>query len=139
MILGIDHIGLAAADPGKAAAFLEALQMSPAESGPADDYGVSCQFWRFPGQPAMPAIEVVSPTRDDSAVAGRLTRDGPGLYHVAFAVQGIEAELNRLRAAGYSAVDSEPRRGARSGMRVAFMYARRPLGLLIELVQYGDE
>ena len=139
MILGIDHIGVAAADPGQAAAFLDALEMSPSESGPADDYGVACQFWRYPGQPAMPAIEIVSPTRDDSAIAGRLTRHGPGLYHVAFAVQGIEAELNRLRGAGFSAVDSVPRRGARSGMRVAFMYARRPVGLLIELVQYGDQ
>jgi methylmalonyl-CoA/ethylmalonyl-CoA epimerase len=136
VILGIDHIGVATADPAQAATFLDALEMSPAESGPADDYGVACQFWRFPGQPAMPAIEVVWPARDDSAIAGRLARNGPGLYHVAFAVQGIEAELDRLREAGFSAVDRAPCRGAMSGMRVAFMYARRPVGLLIELVEY---
>jgi methylmalonyl-CoA/ethylmalonyl-CoA epimerase len=138
VILGIDHIGVATSDPAQAAAFLDALEMSPAESGPAEDYGVACQFWRYPGQPAMPAIEIVSPTQDDSAIAGRLTRDGPGLYHIAFAVQGIEAELNRLRAASFSTVDSSPRCGAIRGMRVAFMYARRPAGLLIELVEYGD-
>lgn len=137
MILGIDHIGVAVADPAQAATFLDALQMTRADSGPAEDYGVACQFWRYPEQPAMPAIEIVSPTRDESAIAGRLTRHGPGLYHVAFAVQGIEAEMDRLRAAGFTAVDSAPRRGARTGMRVAFMYARRPLGLLIELVEYG--
>jgi len=136
VILGIDHVGLATDDPGAAGAFMAILGMDKAGQGVADSYGVACEFWQYSGGTDGVAIEIVSPVRENSAVTGRLSRSGPGLYHIAFAVDDIEAELDRLRRNGFSAVDARPCQGARTGMRVAFMYLRRPTGVLIELVQH---
>ncbi|KUO18767.1 VOC family protein [Streptomyces dysideae] len=134
MIIGLDHVGLATADPAGAGSLLALLGLSLEDQGTAADYGVECEFWT----PAKggPTVELVSPRDDDTAVNGRLARKEQGLYHVAFEVDHLEGELDRLGREGFVLVDQEPRAGARSGMRVAFLYARRPAGLLIELVEY---
>ncbi|MFF8277401.1 VOC family protein [Streptomyces sp. NPDC015346] len=136
MILRIDHIGLATDDPVGVAAFMTALGMRKYDDGHVDDYGVACEFWQFSGGSGNPAVEIVSPDQDNSAISGRLERQGPGLYHVAFEVDDIESEMARLRGHGFTAVDGEPCKGAREGMRVVFLYARPPAGLLVELVHY---
>jgi methylmalonyl-CoA/ethylmalonyl-CoA epimerase len=136
VILGIDHIGLATDDPGAVGVFMAALGMHKSDEGVADGYGVACEFWQHAAGTGQLAMEIVSPARPDSAIAGRLTRSGPGLYHVAFAVDDLEEECARLRKNGFTAVDAEPHQGARSGMRVMFMYLRGPASLLIELVHY---
>ena len=118
-------------------AAMSALGMRVFDGGVADDYGVACEFWRHPGGSGQPAIELVAPARHDSAVTDYLSRKGPGLYHVAFEVDDVEFELARLKESGFVAVDRQPCAGARAGMRVAFMYVRKPAGLLIELVQYS--
>ena len=135
MILGIDHVGIITEDPAGAGKFLTALGMHASDAGIAEGYGVACEFWQQ-GQARQPAVEIVSPARDGSAVSDRLTKSGPGLHHVAYEVTGIDDERARLRQAGYIEVDREPYDGARPGMRVIFMYAPRPAGLLIELVEY---
>ncbi|GAA2463840.1 hypothetical protein GCM10010434_000410 [Winogradskya humida] len=133
VILGIDHIGLATDDPGGVAPFLALLGMNPSDSGHAAAYGVTCDFWQSPGA----CVEVVSPAAEDSAVGKYLTSRGPGLYHLAFEVDDLPADLAVLRAGGFVALDDQPVAGARDAMTVAFLYLRKPAGLLVELVQYA--
>jgi methylmalonyl-CoA/ethylmalonyl-CoA epimerase len=137
VIIGIDHIGLATEDPGGVAAFLTALGLGKDDEGIADAYGVACEFWSHPAAGGQPAIELVTPVREDSALSDHFTRRSPSLYHVAFEVDDLDAELVRLRGHGLVPVDAAPCAGARAGMRVAFMYVPKPAALLIELVQYG--
>jgi len=137
VILRIDHVGLVTDDPAAVGASLAELGLRPAGGGTADGYGVACEFWRHDGPPGAPAVEVVSPLTDGSAVTGHLARKGPGLYHLAFEVDDLVAELARLRAAGFVAVDRQPCAGALPGMRVAFLYLARPADLLVDLVQYA--
>ncbi|MDQ1745268.1 MAG: methylmalonyl-CoA/ethylmalonyl-CoA epimerase [Pseudonocardiales bacterium] len=137
MIIGIDHIGLATEDPGGVAAFLTALGLGKDDEGIAESYGVACEFWSHPSAGGQPAIELVTPVREDSALSDHFTRRLPSLYHVAFEVDDLDAELARLRGHRLVPVDAEPCAGARPGMRVAFMYVPKPAALLIELVQYG--
>jgi methylmalonyl-CoA/ethylmalonyl-CoA epimerase len=136
VILGIDHVGLVTEDAEGVGEFMTALGMDRVEFGTADAFGVSCDFWQFGGSPALPAVEVVAPVRDDSAVANTLARNGPGLYHIAFEVDDLVGELTRLRGNGFVPVDAEPCKGARPGMTVAFLYLRKPAGVLVELVHY---
>lgn len=134
MILGIDHIGLATDDPDAVGSFLTVLGMRLIDDGVAAAYGVTYHFWQHPGD--RPAVELVAPAKNDSAVTGYLSRKGPGLYHIAFEVDDVEFELTKLKES-FVPVDSTPCAGARQGMQVAFMYLRKPAGLLIELVQYS--
>lgn len=143
MILGIDHVGLATNDAVGAGVFLAALGMRKAESGVAEHYGVACDFWEYPaldnsapGAPGGPAIETVCPIRDNSSVSERLAQNLFGLYHIAFRVDDIQSEIDRLRDSGFFIINAHPHDGARSGMRVAFMYAKKPASLVVELVQY---
>ncbi|MFF6908738.1 VOC family protein [Streptomyces sp. NPDC012389] len=137
MILGIDHIGLATAEPDRTGAQLSALGLHRTDEGTADAYRVACSFWSLPGDPAGAAVELVSPTGPGSAVEGRLRGPGPGFYHLALTVDDLAEETARLRASGFLVLDAEPCRGARPGMRVVFVYAPEPADLLVELVHYA--
>ncbi|MFJ7944790.1 VOC family protein [Streptomyces sp. NPDC096354] len=137
MILRIDHVGFATEEPEAAAAAMSALGLGREHRGTAEAYGVACDFWAPGGERDSTAIELVSPTRPDSAVSGRVAGGG-GLYHLAVEVDDLVAELARLRKEGFHPMDREPCAGARPGMQVAFVYAKRPVGLIVELVQYDS-
>ncbi len=81
-------------------------------------------------------LELIEPTSHDSGVARFLERRGPGLHHIAYRTEDIEAELERLRNAGWRLIDEAPRTGAR-GHRVAFIHPDATGGVLVELVQHG--
>jgi methylmalonyl-CoA/ethylmalonyl-CoA epimerase len=63
-----------------------------------------------------------------------LERNGPGLHHVAYGTDDIEAALEAVRAAGLALIDEQPRTGIR-GSRVAFVHPKSTGGVLTELVQ----
>jgi methylmalonyl-CoA epimerase len=79
-------------------------------------------------------LELLAPTRDDSAVARFLAQRGPGMHHLCYRVPDIRAELERYRAAGARLVDSVPRPGA-AGHLVAFIHPRSTGGVLVELLE----
>ncbi|MDH6140067.1 methylmalonyl-CoA/ethylmalonyl-CoA epimerase [Kitasatospora sp. GP30] len=134
MIVRLDHVGVATGDPQGAGDLLAALGLTAGDRGNAETYGVSCDFWQ--ADKGGCAVELVAPLNDEAAISRRLAEHGPGLYHIAFEVDDVVAELERLRGLGLVPVDREPQPGARPGMWVAFVYAKRPAGLLIELVEY---
>ena len=81
-------------------------------------------------------LELLAPTRDDSAVAKFLAKRGPGMHHLCYRVPDIAAELDRYRAAGARLIDEVPRPGA-AGHLVAFIHPKSTGGVLTELLQAG--
>ena len=79
-------------------------------------------------------VELLSPLGEDTPVGKFLARKGPGLHHVAYAVEDIEATLEQLSAAGIELIDAKPRVGIR-GSHVAFLHPRSTGGVLTEIVQ----
>ena len=79
-------------------------------------------------------VELLRPLGPDTAVGKFLARSGPGLHHVAYAVDDIDATLPRLTAAGIQLIDAEPRVGIRDS-RVAFLHPRSTGGVLTEIVE----
>jgi methylmalonyl-CoA epimerase len=79
-------------------------------------------------------LELLAPTRDDSAVAKFLSRRGPGMHHLCYRVDDVAAELARWREAGAQLIDPEPRPGA-GGHRVAFLHPKSTGGVLVELLE----
>jgi methylmalonyl-CoA epimerase len=82
-------------------------------------------------------VELLSPLGEDTPVGKFLARKGPGLHHVAYAVEDIEATLEQLSAAGIELIDAKPRVGIR-GSHVAFLHPRSTGGVLTEIVQPSD-
>jgi methylmalonyl-CoA epimerase len=82
-------------------------------------------------------VELLAPLGEDTPVGKFLARQGPGLHHVAYQVEDIEATLEQLRQAGLQLIDEQPRTGIR-GSRVAFMHPRASQGVLTEIVQPAE-
>lgn len=76
-------------------------------------------------------VELLVPTSEDSAIAKHLKQRGPGLHHVAFYVDDLDAELARLIAKGYRVVTG-PKPGA-DNKRIAFLHPSDTAKVLVEL------
>ncbi|TMK57237.1 MAG: methylmalonyl-CoA epimerase [Actinobacteria bacterium] len=79
-------------------------------------------------------VQLLRPTRPDSAVAKFLEKNGEGLHHVGYRVENCAAALEQVKAAGHRVIDEEPRPGSR-GTIVAFVHPKAIHGTLIELVE----
>jgi methylmalonyl-CoA/ethylmalonyl-CoA epimerase len=83
-------------------------------------------------------IELLEPTSDDSPIAKFLEKNGPGIHHLAYEVEDIEAAIARLKAEGARMIDETPRCGAHN-TRIAFVHPKSSQGVLTELCQCGHE
>jgi len=77
-------------------------------------------------------IELLEPAADDTPIAKFLAKRGPGIHHICFAVDDIDAMLERCRTAGVRLIDETPRIGA-EGKRIAFLHPSSTGGVLVEL------
>src|SRR5919204_3128574 len=118
MLGRIDHIGVATDDlDGAIALYEETLGMPVAHRETVESQGVEAVLLDV----GDGHVELLRPLAPDTAVGKFLERKGPGLHHVAYAVEDIDAELRRIRSAGLELIDAEPRPGIR-GSRVAFLH-----------------
>src|SRR5450631_1342737 len=81
-------------------------------------------------------IELLEPTSTDSPVAKFIEKNGPGIHHLAYEVNDIEATIAKLMADGARMIDENPRNGAH-GTRIAFVHPKSSNGVLTELCQCG--
>lgn len=80
-------------------------------------------------------LELLEPIDEGTAIGSYLEQNGPGMHHVAFAVDDIDAALADARAAGAATIDDEPRPGA-WGHTVAFLHPKSTGGVLVEFVEH---
>jgi methylmalonyl-CoA/ethylmalonyl-CoA epimerase len=81
-----------------------------------------------------PLVELLEPERPGSPIAKFIEKRGPGIHHVCFAVDDLDAALARCRDAGLRLIDETPRIGA-EGKRIAFLHPSATGGVLIELTE----
>src|SRR5512139_3383433 len=82
-------------------------------------------------------IELLEPTSPDSPVAKFLEKNGPGIHHLAYQVEGLEGRLAALKEQGVRLIDETPRLGAHH-TRIAFLHPKASGGVLTELCEAGD-
>jgi methylmalonyl-CoA/ethylmalonyl-CoA epimerase len=82
-------------------------------------------------------IELLEPTAPDSPVAKFLEKNGPGIHHVAYQVDGLEGRLAALKGQGVRLIDETPRIGAHH-TRIAFLHPKASGGVLTELCEPGE-
>jgi methylmalonyl-CoA/ethylmalonyl-CoA epimerase len=127
----IDHIGVVVEDLDAALALYGvSFEMELAHRETVESQGVEAVLLDV----GEGHVELLRPLGPDTAVGKFLARSGPGLHHVAYAVDDIDATLPRLTAAGIRLIDEEPRVGIR-GSRVAFLHPRSTDGVLTEIVE----
>ena len=130
MIGPVHHVGVAVRRLDAALADYRVLGFEPESTEEVLNQGVRVAFLRT----GAVRIELLESLRPDGLIARFVERRGEGLHHVAFSVQDIRAEMNRLQERGLEMVDAEPRPGAH-GRLVAFVHPRSAHGVLLELVQ----
>ena len=134
MFARVDHIGVAVDDLDAALALYgDALEMPVAHREVVEQQGVEAVLLDV----GENHVELLRPLGPDTPVGKFLAARGPGLHHVAYQVQDIEAALDRLRAQGLRLIDEQPRVGIR-GSLVAFVHPRSTRGVLTEIVQPAE-
>jgi methylmalonyl-CoA epimerase len=131
----IDHIGVAVADLDAAIALHEQTYGMPVvHRETVVEQGVEAALLDV----GDGHVELMAPLADDTPVGRFLERRGPGLHHVAYAVDDVEAALRALRERGLQLIDETPRTGIR-GTRVAFVHPAATGGVLTEIVQASGD
>ncbi len=80
-------------------------------------------------------VELLEAQETDSPIGKFLARRGPGIHHVCFSVDDLDATLERCRQAGVRLIDEAPRLGA-EGKRIAFLHPASTGGVLVELSEH---
>jgi methylmalonyl-CoA/ethylmalonyl-CoA epimerase len=127
----IDHIGVAVEDIDAAIElYRDSFEMELAHRETVESQGVEAVLLDV----GEGHVELLAPLGPDTPVGKFLAKNGTGLHHVAYAVDDIDAALEKIAAAGLRLIDTEPRVGIRDS-RVAFLHPRSTGGVLTEIVE----
>jgi methylmalonyl-CoA/ethylmalonyl-CoA epimerase len=131
----IDHIGIAVNDLEEAVDTYEKLLNGECyKREVVENQKVETAFF----ETGQSKVELLGATDPDSVIAKYVAKKGEGMHHVAFEVDDIHAELDRLRDEGFTVLGDEPSRGADNKL-VAFVHPKDNHGVLVELCQSIEE
>jgi methylmalonyl-CoA epimerase len=131
MLEALDHTGIAVVDlDGSIRFYRDVLGMPLVHRETIAEQGVEAALLDV----GDAHVELIAPLRSDTGVGRFLEERGPGLHHLAYRVDDIEAALASLSAAGVRLIDERPRAGIR-GSRVAFLHPAGAGGVLTEIVE----
>jgi methylmalonyl-CoA epimerase len=130
----IDHIGVAVEQiDGAMELYRDSFELAVAHREVVEEQGVEAALLDV----GEGHVELLAPLGADTPVGRFLARQGPGLHHVAYRVDDIDAALAACRSAGLQLIDERPRTGIRSSL-VAFLHPRSTGGVLTEIVQPAE-
>lgn len=130
----IDHVAIVVEDIQKALSFWReglGLELEHAEEVPDQEAVVAF----LPTGDSE--VELVRPTTEDSGIARFLAKRGPGIHHICFEVDDIEAVLDDLQAKGLHLINEQPVIGT-AGKRIAFIHPESTHGVLVELYELSE-
>jgi methylmalonyl-CoA/ethylmalonyl-CoA epimerase len=130
MALNLHHLGIAVDDLDAAILVYSDLFGATLEHRErVEDQGVEAASLRV----GESRIELLQPLGPETPVGRFLAKRGPGMHHMAFEVEDLSAELERLKAHDVLLIDEQPRRGM-FGLQVAFVHPEATGGVLAEFV-----
>jgi methylmalonyl-CoA/ethylmalonyl-CoA epimerase len=127
----MEHVGIAVRSLREAVPLYERLLAVPCyKTERVESEGVETAFL----QQGEVKVELLEAAGADSPLARFLENRGPGLHHIAFLVEDIEAEMARLKEAGFELLSDAPRKGADDKL-VCFVHPKSAGGVLVEICQ----
>ncbi len=127
----IEHIGIAVKDLDKSNELFAKLFGKPHYKIEAvESEGVKTSF--FEAGPNK--IELLEGTDENSPISKFIAKKGEGIHHIAFAVDDILSEVDRLKNEGFIVLNETPKKGADNKL-VVFLHPKSTNGVLIELCQ----
>ena len=131
MVKKIEHIGIAVKNLEEANKTYERLLgIAPYKQEGVASEGVKTSFF----QTGESKIELLEGTTEESAITKFVAKKGEGIHHIAFDVEDIHTEMERLRADGFKVLNAEPKDGADNKL-VCFVHPKDSHGVLVELCQ----
>ena len=131
MLTNVEHIGIAVRDIAASNdLFTKLLNVAPYKAETVESEGVTTSFF----QVNKTKIELLEAIKPDSPIAKFLEKKGEGIHHIAFEVDDIVAEMERLKTEGFTLLNEVPKRGADNKL-VCFLHPKATNGVLIELCQ----
>ena len=127
----IEHLGIAVKSLETSnLVFEKLLGVAPYKQEEVASEGVKTSF--FMNGPNK--IELLEATNPDSPIAKFIEKKGEGIHHIAFDVEDIVAEIERLKNEGFTILNETPKKGADNQL-VAFLHPKGTNGVLVELCQ----
>jgi methylmalonyl-CoA/ethylmalonyl-CoA epimerase len=131
----IEHLGIAVRDlKASSKIFEDLLGAAPYKEEEVKSESVITSFFQIGDS----KIELLQATSLDSPITKFIEKRGEGIHHIAFAVEDIQAEINRLRDLGYRMIHEKPKPGA-DGKIIAFLHPGGTNKVLVELCQDAPE
>jgi methylmalonyl-CoA/ethylmalonyl-CoA epimerase len=141
--LKLDHVGIAVENLEEALELYSGiLGLELAGTETIEEQKVRTAFLSLGGGSAGAAgsvgegteLELLESTDPEGPIGRFIANKGPGVQHLAFRVQDLDAALAELKAAGVRLIDEKPRYGA-GGARIAFLHPKSTKGVLVELCE----
>lgn len=127
----IEHIGIAVKDMQAAEeVYSSLLGVAPYKREMVKTEHVLTSFFKVGNS----KIELLESSNDSGPVAKFIKKRGEGMHHIAFEVENIEQEMERLRNAGFQLLSEKPKAGADNKL-VCFVHPKSAHGVLVELCQ----
>ena len=130
-MLKVEHIGIAVRSLMQSVPLFEKLLNANCyKTETVDSEKVNTAFF----QKGETKIELLESSTEDGVIQKFIDKKGEGLHHIAFEVQDIKAEMERLKTEGFILLNDEPKTGADNKL-VCFLHPKSTNGVLIELCQ----
>ena len=135
MIVALDHIAIAVPDIEKAIhRFLNDFGLTYEGTEDVESAGTTTAFFPVDGT----SIELVHPLNGEGPIKNYLEKYGPGIHHLCFQTDDIDADVAMLKKKGYKFTSDAPSPGAHN-TRVIFIHPKSCDGVLIELNEHARE
>lgn len=127
----LEHIGIAVKSLGISdELFTKLLGKESYKKESVEREGVVTSFY----QTGESKIELLEASNPESPISKFIDKRGEGIHHLAFGVENILEEIERLKKEGFQFISEEPKEGADNKL-VVFLHPKSTNGVLVELCQ----
>ena len=127
----IEHIGIAVSSLENAnKLYAKLLDSKSYKTETVDLEGVITSFFKVGDK----KIELLQGVGEDNAISKFIKKRGEGIHHIAFEVDNIKTEIERLKKEGFNIINETPKKGADNKL-ICFVHPKSTNHVLIELCQ----